>query len=327
MCLAACSGGQDSGRYEMLCSLILDENSDWYKGMARWKELVEQRSKGRVRMTIHTRASLASGNQRTERDFLRQGVLHAVLQSNLLLYDLDHRWGVFSLPWLFPDYKTANAVCDGPVGQEMLAALEHSGITGLAFGVNGFRQLTNNKRPIESLDDMKGLNVRVPGAMYIPIFRAMGADPSQMSFGELFLALRQGAMDGQENPVSVILSSRLYEVQPYLTKWDYSFDCLVLCVNTEFFRKLPADLQELLRQCAKEAMAYQRAAVEESERRGLDALKNKGVKVTTLAPDALGRFKAAMATLDDDFAKDFGEDLVRRCRAAAAKAVSGPAQQ
>ena len=307
---------------EIKCSLILDQNSEWYKGMARWKELVEKRTKGRVRLRIYPRASLAMGNQRTERDYLRQGVVDVALQSNLLLYDLDHRWGVFSLPWLFPNHAIANKVCDGPAGQEMLKSLEAKGIIGLAYGVNGFRQLTNNQRPIRELRDMKGLKVRVPSAMYVQIFRAFGSDPSQMSFGELFTALRQGTMHAQENPLSVIMSARLFEVQNQLTLWNYSYDCLVLCMNATSFRRLPKDVQRILVESAKEAMEYERRLVMEADRRLVKELRDKGMRVTTLTPRALVGFKAATAKLDGYFTKDFGAELVRRFRAEAAKAAA-----
>ena len=330
LALAGCSrqgpgAAQDAKTWQIKASLILDQNSEWYAGLAKWKELVEQRTQGRVKVTIHTKASLAGGNQRTERDYLVQGVLQAVVQSNLLLYDLDHEWGVFSLPWLLPDHETANRVCDGPMGQEMLRRLDAKGIVGLAYGVNGFRQLTNNQRAIARLADMKGLKIRVPGAMYVPIFRAFGADPSQMSFGDLFVALKQGTMHAQENPLSVIMAAHLYEVQQHLTLWNYSYDCLVLCMNAKFFDGLPADIQKVLRQCAREAMDYERKLVMAADKRLVPELEKKGMKVVRPDPGALGEFRAAAEKLDSHFAKDFGADLIARFRKAAAEAA-GPAR-
>ena len=311
---------------ELKCSLILDRSSEWYAGLAKWKELVEKRTKGRVSVTIYTRASLAKGNQRTERDFLREGILDAALQSNLLLYDLDHRWGVFSLPWIFPNHETANRVCDGPAGEEMLKTLRAKGLVGLAYGVNGFRQITNNQRPIRRLADMKNLKIRVPGAMYIPIFRQFGADPSQMSFGDLFTALRHGTMHAQENPLSVIMSARLFEVQDYLTVWNYSYDCLVLCMNAERFDSLPKDVQRILKDSAREAMNYERRLVMEADKRLVGELKGKGMKVGELAPAELAPFKRAASKLDERFAKIMGAGLIRRFRAAAGKAAASGAK-
>ena len=320
--LAAMAGGcsrqqaQGPKVYQIKASLILDQNSEWYAGLARWKELVEQRTKGQVRVAIHTKASLAGGNQRTERDYLCQGVLQAVVQSNLLLYDLDHRWGVFSLPWLFPDHATANKVCDGPCGAEMLKTLEQKGIVGLAYGVNGFRQLTNNQRPIRTPADLRGLKIRVPGAMYVPLFRALGADPSQMSFGDLYVALRQGTMHAQENPLSVILAAHLYEVQNHLTLWDYSYDCLVLCMNAAYFAGLPEDIREILRGAAREAMDYERGLVMAADKRLAAELRTKAMQVVSLDAAALRQFRAAAGKLDADFAKDFGAGLIDRFREA-----------
>jgi tripartite ATP-independent transporter DctP family solute receptor len=320
--LVGCSGRPqaDKGPWRIKASLILDQNSTWYAGLAAWRDLVERRTGGRVQVSIHSKASLAGGNQRTERDYLVQGVIQALLQSNLLLYDLDHRWGVFSLPWLFPDHDTASAVCDGPCGREMLDTLAAKGIVGLAYGANGFRQLTNNRRPVRRIEDLKGLKVRVPGAMYVPIFRAFGADPSQMSFGDLFLALKQGAMHAQENPLSVIDSAHIYEVQDHLTLWDYSYDCLVLCMNAEFYGGLPADIRETVRESAREAMQRQRQMVAEADRRLVGDLEAKGMKAARPDAAALAEFRAAAAALDATFARDFGEGLVSRFRDAVREA-------
>ena len=196
-------------------SLILGDNSDWYRGVQRWKELVEERSTGRLAVKIFPLAQLAGNNQRTELEMVQSGVLDASLESTILLSLLDQRFGVLSLPWLLPDYATAEAVCDGPVGQALLDLLPSKNMVGLAFGVNGFRQLTTSQRVVANPADLAGLKLRVPAIkMYIDLFRLLGADPSAMNFGELFTALSQGTMDGQENPLAVIHAAKLYEVHP-----------------------------------------------------------------------------------------------------------------
>ena len=192
-------------------SLILGETSEWYAGAKRWKDLVEERGDGAFDVRIHTRASLSSGNQITELDMVSNGDLEASLESTILLSRVDNKFSVFSLPWLFRDHQVANAVCDGPLGQQMLNLLPSKGMVGLAYGVNGFRQITSNRKPIEKLEDLKGLKIRVPGIdMYISLFRHFGADPSAMNFGELLQALQQGTMDAQENPFSVIMAAKLF---------------------------------------------------------------------------------------------------------------------
>ena len=212
--LTALIGCAPSDRIELKLSLILGDNSDWYRGAARWKELVEARTDSAITVRIYPRAQLASGDQRTELEMVQSGVIDASLESTILLSLLDQRFSVFSLPWLFPNYEVAQKVCDGEAGRRMLDILPENNLIGLAYGVNGFRQLTNSKRPVRRPEDIAGLKIRVPAIkMYIAIFKMLGADPSSMNFGELFLALAQGTMDGQENPLAVIHQAKLYEVQ------------------------------------------------------------------------------------------------------------------
>jgi len=304
-------------------SLILGETSEWYAGATKWKELVESRGAGVFDVRIHTRASLSSGNQMTELDMVRNGDLEASLESTILLSRLDEKFSVFSLPWLFRDHHVANAVCDGPLGQQMLALLPAKGLVGLAYGVNGFRQITNNRGPIEKLADMKGLKIRVPGIdMYISVFRHFGADPSSMNFGELVQALQQGTMDAQENPFSVIMAAKLFNVQKYVTHWDYSYDPLVLCVNANFFNGLTPDQQALLRSCAKEAMSYERGLVEEADRTLPAKLVAAGMKLNVLSQGQIAEFKASQEALYKECEDNpqIGKALVDAFRKAAAQA-------
>ena len=241
--IASCGGGGGGGRTLKL-SLILGDNSDWYRGAAKFAELVRERSGGEWEVQLYPHAQLAGQDQRTELEMLQSGVIDLSMESSILLSVIEPRMSVLSLPWLFDGYAKADSVLDGPLGEELLADLPPKGIVGLAYGVNGFRQLTNSRNPVLRPDDMRGMKIRVPGIrLYIDIFRLLGADPSSMNFGELFTALTQGAMDGQENPLSVIVSSRLEEVQKYLTVWNYSYDPVILCINRRLWDTLDADAQ------------------------------------------------------------------------------------
>ena len=317
-------GGSHEGRPTRInLSLILGETSEWYAGAKRWKDLVEERSAGAFDVRIHTRASLSSGNQITELDMVGNGDLEVSLESTILLSRVDNKFSVFSLPWLFRDHQVANAVCDGPLGQQMLDLLPAKGMVGLAYGVNGFRQITNNKKPIEKVGDLKGLKIRVPGIdMYIGLFRHFGADPSSMNFGELLQALQQGTMDAQENPFSVIMAAKLHSVQEYVTHWDYSYDPLVLCVNKRFFGSLSPEHQGLLRSCAKEAMAYERQLVEKADAELPPKLVAAGMALNRLTPEQLAPFKAAQEPLYRECESNpaIGKELVDAFRKAAAEA-------
>ncbi len=194
------SCGKSSDRTVIKASLILGETSDWYKGMQRWASLVAEKSQGAVEVRIFPQASLASGKQDTELEMVQSGTIEASFESSILLSGIEPAFSVWSLPWLFDDYAAADSALLGEPGMEMLALLEERGLVGLGYGHNGFRQLTNSARPVRAPADLAGLKIRVPAiSMYLDVFRALGADPSPMNFGEVFLALQQGTIDGQEN--------------------------------------------------------------------------------------------------------------------------------
>jgi len=317
--VAVSCGGGGSGPRVLKLSLILGDNSDWYRGAVRFGELLEGRSGGRYRVRIFPRAQLA-GNQRSELEMLQSGVIDLSLESSILLSLVEPRMSVLSLPWLFDGYEEANRICDGPLGGELLDALPEKGIRGLAYGVNGFRQLTNSRNPVRKLPDIADMKIRVPGIrMYIDVFKQFGADPSSMNFGELFTALAQGTMDGQENPVSVIFSSRLFEVQRYLTLWNYSYDPVILCVNGRLWESLTEEDRRIFSDCAVEAMRYERRLVEEGERAIVDSLGAAGMEVATLDEGELRAFRDATEPIYRRLAEELGGDIVERFRDAAGR--------
>jgi len=162
------------------------------------------------------------------------------------------------------------------------------------------------------------MKIRVPGIrMYIDIFKLLGADPSSMNFGELFTALAQKTMDGQENPLSVIISSRLYEVQRYLTVWNYSFDPVILCINRRLWNSLDPQTQQLFTECAREAMKYERGIVADGEPTILDSLRAKGMEIDVPTAEAIRSFREMVEPVYADYDRETGGELVGRFREAA----------
>ena len=315
-CALLLSCGRDStGGREFRLSLILGVNSDWYRGALRFKELVESQTGGRYRIGIYPHSQLAGGVQRTELEMVQSGVIDLSLESSILLSIIEKRMSVLSLPWLFPDYRTAHAALASPLGGELLGLLERKGIIGLAYGANGFRQITNSRNPIRVPGDLRDMKIRVPAIkLYIDIFKLLGADPSSMNFGELFTALAQGTMDGQENPAAVIYSSRMYEVQKYLTIWNYSYDPIVLCMNRKTWNSLPPDIRGVFARCAREAMEYEYSLVAEGERAAVDSLRAKGMEVNSLDPKAAASFRALAEPIYRTYAREIGGNLIERLR-------------
>jgi tripartite ATP-independent transporter DctP family solute receptor len=274
-------------------SHVTAKDSPWDKGAHRFADLVAKNTDGRIEVKVFPQSQLANGSQKAELEMLQSGVIDMTWDSPIILaLFLDKRFDVFNLPWLYPSMEVANKVADGPMGALAMKWLEEKGIVGLGIGVNGYRELTNSKHPITIPDDMKGIKFRVAGSkLYLETFKLLGANAVTMSFGEVFTSLQQGVIDGQENPTAIIDSSRLYEVQKYLTMWHYSFDPLVLCVNKKLFDSLsPAD-QKAIRAAAKEAVAYERAVSAEEEKRLPEELKKKGMQVNNLTPEQIAAFK------------------------------------
>jgi tripartite ATP-independent transporter DctP family solute receptor len=295
-------------------SHITNPDSPWDKGARKFAELVAARSGGRLEVQVYPGAQLAQNNQKTELQQLCGGTIDMTLHSPIILaLFLDKRFDAFSLPWLFPDLDTASRVCDGPFGQRALGWLEEHDVHGIAYGANGFRQLTNSVRPVRTPEDLAGMKVRVAGTdLFRAVFAAFGANPTTMNFGEVFTALQQGAISAQENPLSIIDSSKLYEVQKHLTLWNYAYDPLILTCNRQVWNRLsPAD-RELLEQCGKEAMAYQRQVVADDDARLVRELTQHGMEVVTLTGEEIARFRERCQGVYAEFAPRIGADVVKQ---------------
>ena len=319
LCILSC-GGNDTGSKTLKFSLILGDQSDWYSGAKRFSELIEERTSGRYRVKIYPHAQLAGHVQRTELEMVQTGVIDISLESTILLSLIEPRMSIPTLPWLFESYDVAQRVLDSPVGDELLGLLPAKGIIGLAYGVNGFRQLTNSRNPVFSPDDISAMKIRVPAIkMYIELFKGLDADPSSMNFGELFTALAQKTMDGQENPLSVIHSARLYEVQKYVTMWNYSYDPLVLCINKKLWDSFSVEDQHIFDTCAHDAMDYERSIVADGEQALMDSLRMKGMQITILDDESLQEFKSRSEYIYESISVEIGSDLVNRFRETSAK--------
>lgn len=292
-------------------SVVTSEDSSWTRGARLFSELVKQRTGGKIQIAVYPNGELAGGNQVKELTMLQDGSIDFTYHSNLLYTNLDPSFAVISLPWLFTDYPQADAALAGPAGARLLKAAETKGIVGLAFGENGFRQVTNNKLPIRTPGDMNGLRIRIPGVdLYNSIYQALGAEPVKMNFGEVVGALKQGQIDGQENPIDIIVSSRLYEVQKHITLWNYSYDALILGMNKKDWDGLPRSAQDIIQQAATEASKEQIRLSREAALTQVGLLRGQGMTVTEPTPEELAAFRARVAPVYAEWAQKVGESLV-----------------
>lgn len=277
-------------------SVVTNEDSSWTKGARIFADLVKQRSGGQIQIAVYPNGELAGGNQVKELTMLQDGSIDFTYHSNLLYSNLDQSFAAISMPWLFTDYSQVDAALSGPAGSQLLKAAEDHGIVGLAYGENGFRQLTNGRLAVHSPDDLHGLKIRIPDVeLYNSIYKEMGAIPVAMNFGEVIGAIKQEQIDGQENPIDIIVSSKLYEVQNHITVWNYSYDALILGMNKKDWDGLPGTAQAIIKQAAIEASKEQVRLSRDAARTQLSLLRDKGMTITELTPDQVKAFRATTA--------------------------------
>ena len=287
------------------------ESSPWNVGAKKWAELVKERTNGRVEITTFPNEQLSSGNQQKGIEQVAAGVTGASLHSTIIYSVIEPKLAVVSMPWIMPNNAAVDKAMKGAPGEKVKELIRAKGIEPLAFGENGFRHWTNSKRPLATPDDMKGLKIRVPGMkMYISLFKAMGADPTSMSFSEVFTALQQGTVDGQENPISVIYTTKLNEVQKYMTICNYSYDPIVLGVNKKLWDSIDKETQAIMKKAAEEAMELNVKLTREEEAKQMDEMKKKGLQVNVLTPEQIKAFQATVTSVYKEQEPIIGKDLL-----------------
>lgn len=291
--------------YTWTASCSNTEEHPAVQGMYKFAELMEEKSGGRIHMDVFHSAQLSS-----DRDSIEGMQMNTIQSSIMVTAPLAGFTGVFlpfDLPFLLDGNEEARAVCDSEVGQDMLVALEEIGMKGLGFMEYGMRNTTNSKRPIETPADLVGIKIRtMENSVHMDAFRAMGADPTPMAFGELFTALQQKTIDAQENPLSVITSSKFNECQTYLSMTEHLYSAAPLLVSKTAYDELPADLQAVVDEAGKEACEWQREYSSEMEEQMLNDLIAAGMEVNY--PDK-APFIEAIASVYEKYVGD-GADQV-----------------
>jgi tripartite ATP-independent transporter DctP family solute receptor len=261
----------------------------------KFKELVEKRSQGRIKVKIHHSASLGNETEILQQIQMNQVQMGVITAGPFDTFDPIVR--VVGYPFLFKDSAQADRILDGPLGREILTSLESVGFKGLAFSENGFRNLSNDKRPVKSARDVRGLKIRVmQSPLHQAIWRALGANPTPMPW-PIYTELEQGVIDGQENPLWVFVVYKMYEVQRYASLTRHVYSAHIDVASLAWWKTLrPAD-QEMIQKAMQEAALYQRALNREGDARRLALLESKGMQVET-RPD-IASFRARTAGLKD----------------------------
>ena len=278
-------------------------------GAKKFAELVAAKSAGKI--TVKEFPSSQLGNELQQQSALQGGVQEMFVASTTSLAGTVKEFGLFDFPFLFANARQADAMVDGPVGKMVAGKLPEKGLVVLGFFDLGFRNVTNSKRPITKGEDLDGLKLRViPNPVFLETFKTFKANPIPMAFVELYNALESKAVDGQENPYTVILSSKLYEVQKYVSGTNHVYATNPIQISKRFWDKLSPVEQKLIQDAATEAQNYQRVVSREAAGKALAELKAKGMTYNDVTPAELARMRVEIKPVYDKFAASYDPAVV-----------------
>jgi tripartite ATP-independent transporter DctP family solute receptor len=283
-------------------------------GYAKFKELVETKSEGRISVEIYPDGQL--GNDKESVEAVQMGSLTMTGISSAIVAQFEPSYGIFDLPFLFSDREVAYKMFDDPeIGGMLKQNAEKKGIKCLAFWDAGYRHLTNNVRPVKALQDVKGMKIRtMSNGYHVAAWEAWGASPTPIAFTELYTALQQKTVDGQENPYGLIVAQKFYEVIKYCTETGHILTVMPVIMNKDFYDALPDDLKKVVEDAVEETtpFAYETARKEEQEARKV--LLDSGVTIDELSAEEKGKFKEAAASVYDKMKKDLHSGLVDKVK-------------
>ena len=289
-------------------------------GVQKFAEILAKKSGGKMKVREFGGSQL--GSEQQQQSALRGGTQDMFTNSPTSLAGLVKEFGLLDLPFSFASIDEVTSVVDGPLGQMLIAKLAEKDIVGLAFwDLGGFRNVTNSKRPIAKLEDLDGLKVRVIGnPVYIDTFKLLGTNPVPMAFAEVYTALETKVIDGQENPYSIILSSKFYEVQKYLSLTQHTFSMNLVQVSKKFWDSLTPAEQRLMREAAAESLPYQRQVALSQVQGAVGELKAKGMAINDIAPAERERMREATKPVAEKFLAQYDPEVVKVYEAEIAKA-------
>lgn len=291
-------------------------------GAQKFADLVSAKSGGKI--TVKTFPGGTLGGDLQTVSALQGGTVEmTVLNAGILAAQVKD-FEIYDFPFLFASPQEADAVTDGAFGKKLLTKLAEKNLIGLGYWDLGFRNVTNNKRPITKLEDFAGLKLRViQSPMYLDLFAALGANATPMPFPEVYPALEQGAIDGQENPFTVIRSAKFNEVQKHLAVTRHVYNPQALLVSKKLWDQLSADEKKIMADSASEATAYQRQASRSQADAALADLKKAGMQVTEFSPAEMQRLRDKVKPVIEKHSAKVGEDTVKEVYAEIAKVRGG----
>jgi len=277
------------------------QSHSWHKGCLKFKEIVEEKTNNAIQVEIYPSSQL--GNQRTMTEACQMGVVDIVLSSPAILVNFVPEIGVFDLPFVFKNYEHVYKTLD-TIGMEFSGELEKKGIKLLAIWETGFKRLSNAKREIKELDDLKGLKIRVPQSpVLMSTIKAVGSNPISVAWNECYIALQQGTADGQFNPPSIMIENKIHEVQKYYSNnltIQYGAEPVILSMKT--WNKLSPEFQEIITNAAMVAKDYQRELCQKDDEAALKIMKDSGIIVSEVSEKLLENLMEMTAPVREKYA-------------------------
>ena len=297
---------------ELRMSVTTSETSVWMVAAREFKRIVEEKTEGRYKVSIFPNEQLSGGDMVKGVEMLFTGVNDLDIHSTINMTGFEPKLNVVSMPWIFPKgYESVDElIFNGPGLKIITDLIEAKGAVVLGLGEVGFRQLTNNRRAVSSVEDMIQLKIRVPAIkMYVDTLKGFGADPTAMNFAEVFTALQQGTIDGQENPLDTIRSGKIHEVQKYCTLWNWSYDPIALSISTKAWGRLSDADKKIFKEAGEEACRLQKETARTMDAQIVEEFKKAGVEFSTLTPEQVDGFKKAAAPVYDSYRERITDEV------------------
>lgn len=335
--LTVFASSSEAGKFKKEYKMTLNVGPQFYWGMGAIKfvELVKQKTNGQINIKPYYGSALLKGAQLKSPQMVASGVIDCAYESTINSSPVMPEMNIFSLPFFINNFENLDKMEYGETGKAIFEVMDKKGLVGLAWAENGFRQVTNSKRAIHRPGDLKGLRLRVVGSpIFIDTFRQLGADPVNMNWGDAVTAFQQGVVDGQENPVGVLVPIQIFQYHKFATFWNYLVDPVIVYWNKKQFSKFPKDIQKAIREAAKESARFEKALC----RAGIDGdksinilknefnytmkvpnpvkyLESKGMTVTFLSDAERNEFIEATKVLYKKWIPKIGKDLYEKAKA------------
>jgi tripartite ATP-independent transporter DctP family solute receptor len=311
---------------EFKASLVITEETTWGRAANRFAQGLKYHTQGRINIKNYFGGELFRGKQTTEFRLLQEGAADFAMGSTINWSAQVKELNLFGLPFLFPSYQALDMVQAGGPGKRLFQLIERQGVVPIAWGENGFRELTNAKRPVRRPEDLHGLRIRVvPAPIFVDTFQALGAEPVRMDWNtEALPAFWQGTVDGQENPIALIIPYKLWEVHRYVTLWHYAIDPVILGVSAKTWASLTPGDRVLVRKVGQEVMDLQKREAREGLTGAMSVLDTLqriyGMQGVQLSPREILAFRERTRAVYARWTEEIGADLVHSAEAIVEKA-------